>query len=378
MTLPDQTLPDQDVARRLGALRTAMVERELDSFVVTKPVNVRWLSGFTGSNGALFVGPDEVRLVTDGRYDEQAHRQLADAGVAAEIDITPTGPIEIVVDRLPAGSTVGLEADHLVWSAVERYEEALGTDRIVPTSGVIEALRTHKDAGERARLERASAIADRSLVDVLGLFDDRPAEREFAMALDHQMRLNGADDVSFETIVASGPNAALPHHRPGHRVIEPDDLVVIDFGAKVDGYGSDMTRTFVAGGRPSSRQQELYDAVAAAQAAGVAAVRHGVDQREIDTICRSVLAEHDLAEAFIHGTGHGLGLEIHEQPILSARSVGILTAGLIVTVEPGAYLPGFGGVRVEDTVVVTDTGCVPITHCPKGLDPVAVARQLPS
>ncbi|MEZ5226494.1 MAG: M24 family metallopeptidase [Acidimicrobiales bacterium] len=280
----------------------------------------------------------------------------------------------LVASTIGRGDRVGLEADHLVWSTLSDYQAELSDAELVPTRGLVEGLRRHKDPGERSRLERASAIADRALLATLALFAERPTERAFAMALDHAMRQHGADDVSFETIVASGPNAALPHHRPGERTIEADDLVVIDFGAKVDGYGSDMTRTFVAGGEPTAEQQRLYDAVAAAQAAGVAAVRAGADQRSIDTTCRDVLAQFDLADAFVHGTGHGLGLEIHEQPILSARSVGILTAGLIVTVEPGAYLPGFGGVRVEDTVVVTDTGCVPITHCPKGLDPVAVAR----
>ncbi len=363
-----------DVARRGAAVREALVEQELDYLVVTKPVNIRWLCGFNGSNGTLLIGVDGIRLITDSRYDQQAHTQLAAAGVEAEIEIAPNGVAGLVARHVGGGATVGLEADHVTWNVAAEYERCLGAVTVVATSGLIETLRQHKDPGERSRLERASAIADRALLATIPLFAERPTEQQFGAALDHAMRQGGADDVSFETIVASGPNGALPHHRPGSRVIEADDLVVIDFGAKVDGYGSDMTRTFVAGGNPSVEQQRLYDAVAAAQAAGVAAVRDGADQRSIDTTCRDVLGQFGLAEAFIHGTGHGLGLEIHEQPILSARSVGILTAGLIVTVEPGAYLPGFGGVRVEDTVVVTNTGCVPITHCPKGLDPAAVAR----
>ncbi len=382
MTRPDvDPLPeliDSDVAARVEALKAVMARDQLEVLLVTKPVNVRWLTGFTGSNGALLVRPGELHLVTDGRYEEQAHQQLAAAGVDAEIVITPTGLVEFVADRVAGAASLGLESDHLVWSEVQRYQTTIESTELVPTSGLIETLRQIKDRGERSRLERASGIADRSLIQTLPLLGERPTEREFANALDHRMRINGADDVSFDTIVASGPNAALPHHRPGSRFVESEDLVVIDFGAKVDGYGSDMTRTFVAGGRPTDEQQRLYDAVAAAQAAGVAAVRAGVKQRKIHTTCWNVLAEHDLSEAFIHGTGHGLGLEIHEEPIMSARSVGILRAGLIVTVEPGAYLPGFGGVRVEDTVVVTDTGCVPITHCPKGLDPGAVAREFPS
>ncbi len=330
---------------------------------------------FHGSNGTLLVGPDSLLLYTDARYAEQAETQLATAGVVADIEITPSGVIDRVAAATTSAKRIGLEADHLVWSDLQAFKQAVRGPDLVPTSGLIEFLRRRKDAGERSRLERASAIADRSLIEVIGLLSDCPTEREFAAELDHRMRLNGADDVSFDTIVASGPNSALPHHRPGSRRVDHGDLVVIDFGAKVDGYGSDMTRTFVVGGQPTDEQQRLYDAVSRAQAAGVAAVRAGVEQVTIHETCRSVLAEYDLAEAFIHGTGHGLGLEIHEQPILSARSVGILPAGLIVTVEPGAYLRGFGGVRVEDTVVVTDAGCEPITHCPKGLDPRVLAAS---
>lgn len=372
-------LIDSDVAGRLGRVLESMERDQLDALLVTKLINVRWLSGFTGSNGALLITSSGLRLITDGRYEEQAAQQLETAGVQAALDITPTGRNDIVARSLRPTDRLGLEADDVTWTALQALEHAIDAE-LVATAGLVESLRQIKDPGERSRLERASAIADRALIDTARLLeaptllDERPTEQQFASALDASMRRNGADDVSFETIVASGPNSARPHHRPTDRVIESGDLVVVDFGAKVEGYGSDMTRTFVAGGQPSADQLKLYAAVAEAQAAGVAAVVAGADQRSIDTTCRTVLARHEvhgkrLDEAFVHGTGHGLGLEIHEQPILSARSVGILPAGLIVTVEPGAYLPGFGGVRVEDTVVVTDSGCEPITHCPKGLDP---------
>ncbi len=195
------------------------------------------------------------------------------------------------------------------------------------------------------------------------------SERHVALQLDTRMLELGADGISFDTIVAAGVNSSRPHHQPSGHVLTRGDLVVIDFGASIDGYGSDMTRTVVCGGRPTPEQDRIYHAVAASQAAGVAAVRDGVEQVAIDTACREVLDREGLGEAFVHGTGHGIGLEIHEQPILSRQSVGILRADLVVTVEPGAYLPGFGGVRVEDSVVVTSTGCVPITLCPKGLVP---------
>ncbi len=195
------------------------------------------------------------------------------------------------------------------------------------------------------------------------------SERDFAAQLDHKMLSLGSEGLSFDTIVASGPNSAKPHHQPTDRLFVAGDLVIIDFGAKIDGYGSDMTRTYVVGRQATAEQRDLYDAVAAAQAAGVHVVKAGVPLADVDSACRSLLADRGYGDAFVHGTGHSLGLEIHEQPMLSSRSVGILRAGLMVTVEPGAYLPGFGGVRVEDSVLVTDEGCEPITHAPKGLMP---------
>lgn len=377
------TLVDSDVAARIHRVHEAMDECDLDALLITKTTNVRWLSGFTGSNGALLITAAGLRLITDGRYEQQAAQELAAAGVDSALDVTPTGRNDIVAQAVSSSDRLGLESDHVTWSALQTIEGSVDAE-LVATAGLVESLRQIKDAGERSRLERASAIADQALIDTAPLLDmaalvaEQPTEQHFATALEARMRHHGADDVSFETIVAAGPNSAKPHHHPTARIIEPGDLVVIDFGAKIDGYGSDMTRTIVAGGEPSDDQERLYTAVAEAQAAGVAAVRAGADQRSIDATCRGVLAGHEvrgnrLDDAFMHGTGHGLGLEIHEQPILSARSVGILPAGLIVTVEPGAYLPGFGGVRVEDTVVVTDTGCEPITHCPKGLDPGALA-----
>lgn len=362
-------LPPMDVAARLVRLRTALLERDLDGFIVTKQVNVRWLTGFTGSNGQLAITPDRMVLVTDGRYTDQAEAETGASGAAVEIEIATAGGDDIVASVLGSLPQVGFESGHLTVLRHRELAEVLGSATLEPTGPVIEQLRQDKDQGEIARLRRASQIADQAFADVLPLLADRPTERRFGAELDHHMRLAGAEGVSFETIVGSGPNGALPHARPSDRIIGSGDLVVLDFGARVDGYGSDMSRTVVAGGDPSQEQIDLYDAVASAQRRGVAAVRAGVEEVEIDRACRTALAEDGLADAFIHGTGHGIGLEIHEQPILSARSVGILRAGLVVTVEPGAYLPGFGGVRVEDSVVVTADGCEPITRSPKGLVP---------
>jgi len=229
-----------------------------------------------------------------------------------------------------------------------------------------------KDPGEIARMERAAAIADEALGSVLALLADAGAgrgepltESRFAAALDHAMRVRGAEDRAFETIVASGPNSAKPHARPGDRVLVPGDPVVIDFGATYDGYRSDMTRTFCLGGAPTGELATVFSVVAASQSAGVASVAPGVVTGDVDTVCREVIAASGWAERFEHGTGHGVGLDIHEGPAVGSGSTAILEPGTVVTVEPGVYLPDVGGVRIEDTLVVTQTGSRPLTRFPK-------------
>ncbi len=237
----------------------------------------------------------------------------------------------------------------------------------MPTEALVDGLRLVKDDGEVARIQAAAAVADQALANVRRRLLDGPSEEEFGLELDTEMRRLGASGTSFETIVASGPNGAMPHHRPGRRAIAEGDLVVIDFGALVDGYCSDMTRTVMIGD-PSPEQQRMLDVVAASQAAGVAAVAPGVACVDVDSACREVIDEAGWGAAFLHGTGHGVGLEIHEAPRVSRASDATLAVGHVVTVEPGVYLPEHGGVRVEDTVVVTASGCRALTLAPK--DPV--------
>lgn len=359
-----------DVAGRAHRLLASV--GDVGAILVTKPVNVRWLSGFTGSNGALLVVPGEpLTLFTDGRYTEQAELETTAAAVEVEFVISRTNDADIVRRLEALGIEVcGIESHHLTVDRAAALETAGPSVTFEPVGSITDRLRQPKDLGEIARLRQAANIADRALARHEGAISTGGmSERGFARSLEAEMFELGADALSFETIVASGPNSTRPHARPTDRVLTPGDLVVIDFGASVDGYGSDMTRTLAVGADPTQDQQALYAAVAESQAAGVAKVRAGVEQVEIDTACRDVLARHGLAEAFLHGTGHGIGLEIHEQPILSARSVGILPADLVVTVEPGAYVAERGGVRVEDSVVVTSDGCDPITHFPKGLVP---------
>ena len=357
-----------DVPTRLDRIRRCLVDHEVDALVVSKPHNVRWLTGFTGSNARLLLTPDTLTAITDGRYRTQIAQQLEETGVEATVEITTTGIGDIMAGAISTGSRVGLEAHHVTWKARDEIAGWLPDRELVALDGVVEEERKLKDDGERSRLARAAAIADRALAEVAPALGDGVTELEIGRRLDALMLAAGADEPSFETIVASGPNSALPHARPGTRTIEAGELVIIDMGARLDGYGSDMTRTFVAGGdhdQLEPEQRRWYRAVAEAQAAGVAAVADGVEIREVDATCRRVLEGHGLGEAFVHGTGHGIGLEIHEDPILSARTDGILRAGYVVTVEPGVYLPPLGGVRIEDSVVVGPSGCEPITHSPK-------------
>jgi len=231
---------------------------------------------------------------------------------------------------------------------------------------VVEGLREVKDAGELDRMARAAAIADGALREVLPLLAEVSAsstlsEEEFALALDTAMRRGGAEDRAFDTIVAAGPHSAKPHHRPTEKALRPGDAVVVDFGATFEGYRSDMTRTFWLGGEPTGEMARVFAVVAESQAKGVAAVRAGVAAKDIDTVCRDVIAQAGWADRFEHGTGHGVGLDIHEAPTVSQLGAAILVPGVVVTVEPGVYLPGVGGVRIEDTLVVTEDGSRSLT-----------------
>ncbi|MDZ7674190.1 MAG: aminopeptidase P family protein [Acidimicrobiales bacterium] len=359
-------LPPLDVAARLERLRGRFDHEACDAFVVTDLTNVRYLSGFTGSNGALVVTPEEVTLVTDGRYRTQAARQLEAAGVDAALAIaTDAGPELAAATR---GITrIGVEADDITWATQRRWAtDTLSWAHLVPTQGVVLGLRSVKDDGEVARLARAAEIADAAFAEVRHRLDDGLTEQAFRRELEDAMADHGSEAPSFETIVASGPNAAMPHARPGDRVIGSSgrgELVVVDFGATVSGYHSDMTRTLAVGSLTDT-QERMVEVVGAAQRAGVDRVAAGVATRDVDATCRGIITEADWGDAFAHGTGHGIGLVIHEAPRLSSRSHDVLEAGNCVTVEPGVYLPDDGGVRIEDAVVVTDTGCELLTRSP--------------
>lgn len=358
------------ISQRRARLRRRLAAVDLDAILVTDLVNVRYLSGFTGSNAALLIRvDDEVPvLATDGRYRTQAAQQSPDAEVVIERACAPhlaAAAAGCGVRRLGFESHVVTFDGHAVIAA------AAGDVELVRAAGAVEALREVKDAGEIALLRLACEAADAALADLVTAGGLRPGrtEKEVGRDLESRMLDHGADGVSFETIVAAGANSAIPHHRPTDAVLAAGDFVKIDFGALVAGYHSDMTRTFVLS--PVAQwQRDVYDLVATAQRLGREALAPGVSLSGVDGVSRDVIAEAGFAENFGHGLGHGVGLQIHEAPGISASSAGTLLAGSAVTVEPGVYLPGRGGVRIEDTLVVgSDDAPTPelLTRFPKEL-----------
>jgi Xaa-Pro aminopeptidase len=364
-TTTAEALPPMEVAGRIGRLREALEPAGCDALLVTKLENVRYLSGFTGSAGLLLVAPGSALLVTDGRYRDQATEQVTEAGAPVTVEVAnPAGQLAALAAAARGCARVGLEAAAVTWSLQRRLAELFEGAETVPTRGLVERMRVVKDAGELARIERACQVADVALAQVKGRLAERCTEAEFAAELEYEMRRRGASAPAFETIVASGPNGAMPHARPTERTVGEGELVVVDFGATVDGYRSDMTRTLCVGD-PPAELRELLEAVFASQRAGVRAVREGETAAAVDAACRESLAASGFGEAFLHSTGHGVGLEIHEAPAVASGSADILPADAVVTVEPGAYLHGRGGARIEDTVVVTAAGARVLTKSTK-------------
>ncbi|MDQ6797028.1 MAG: Xaa-Pro peptidase family protein [Actinomycetota bacterium] len=358
------------VSERIGRLRVRLDDAGCEAALVTNLVNIRYLTGFTGSAALLVVAGDHLAFVTDGRYGDRATEELAGAGVDADVHMgrTMVEQRDAVTGAVAGISRLGLEADDVTWAQHRRYaaEWFAGTE-LVATEDLVEALRRVKDDGEIDRMAEAARIADVALADHRSMLLEGVSESQFALALDVAMRGEGAGGPSFDTIVASGPNGAKPHHTPTDRRIEPGELVVVDFGAQVDGYCSDMTRTLCVGEPRSATARRMAEVVADSQRTGVAAVTEGARAKAVDDVCRAVIADAGWADAFLHSTGHGVGLEIHEAPRVSATSTDTLEAGYVVTVEPGVYLADHGGVRIEDTVVVTADGCRTLTNAPKEL-----------
>ncbi len=336
-----------------------------DALLFNDLVDVRWLTGFTGSNGWAVVSRDAVILGTDGRYGERARAETASSGATVIAETSRVKLHERLVESLDAARSVGLDptsSSHAEWRRLSQDIE------LEPTDSLVMLQRQIKDAAEIERMTAAAAAADAALVEVepmlFGAVDTPVTEADIRDELEYRMRRHGADDRSYATIVASGPDhAARPHHDATRRTVVEGDTVIIDVGALVDGYHSDMTRSYVIG-EPTAHQREIYALVEVAQRAGIDALRPGVEARTVDSACRDLFAEAGYGDWYLHGTGHGVGLEIHETPFHSQVSEEVLVAGNVVTVEPGLYRVGFGGFRIEDLLVVTETGSEPLTHTP--------------
>ena len=341
-----------------------LASAEYDQIVLTSRDSIRWLTGFTGSNGWVLARRDDLVLITDGRYGDQAEEQMARAGVQGTVHVGTNRAAMTEHLRCAAGTgRLAFEGAHVSYAEHAALTAAVDATW-VPTSGVMEQARRTKDRGEIQRMARAADIADIALALALPYLADEPTETQFRDTLEAAMRQHGADGPSFDTIIAAGANAALPHHHPDDTRIVEGMTVVIDFGALYDGYHSDMTRTFTIGD-PTPLQAEVYEVVLAAQRSGVEGVRPGAGGRLLDSGCRDSIATAGWGEWFTHGTGHGVGLQIHESPWLTQSYDDTLQVGDVVTVEPGVYRSDFGGVRIEDMVVVTTDGCQPLTKTPK-------------
>ena len=350
--------------QRRRTVAAALPERKLDCLLVAFSPNLRYLSGFTGSNGALLILAGRSILFTDPRYRTQ---DAQESTCKIRVAKGPLVPLLVATLSKLGVKRIGYEPARMTCDTFESVKSRLPMRAsLEPVAGWIEELRMVKSAAELALIRRSVETNSRAFEQTMARVKPGMRERDLASELEYRMRRLGADKPSFETIVASGVRSALPHAQPTAARLTPGDLVVVDMGAFQDGYASDMTR-MLSVGAPNAKVKRMYRAVLEAQLAAIDAVRPGVTTVSVDRAARRVLAGYGLEHCFIHSTGHGLGLEIHEPPRLGKRDRHRLRPGMAITVEPGAYIEGFGGVRIEDTVVVTESGCEILTPTPKDL-----------
>lgn len=354
---------------RLATLRRLLVSEDMPSMVVSGVSNLRYLTGFDGVidrgiNAACLVTGDVALFYTDHRYSDVA--MTAAEGTPWEVRVQRESLyVELCSDLKAMGvGTLAVEPSIPYGRFKFISEQFLGSVRVV--DGWLDEIRQVKDEHEISRIAKAAEITDRAFEHILGFVRPGRTERDIALELEFFMRRNGSDGIAFDCIVASGPNSAHPHATVSDRAVQPGEFLKLDFGARVGGYCSDMTRTIVVGA-PTDRHREIYSAVLAANEAGIAAVRAGVPARVVHEAARAVFEERGLAECFTHGLGHGVGLDVHEQPAVNAQNHNALLAGSTITIEPGVYVEGFGGARIEDMLVVEEGGCRVLSHSPKKL-----------
>lgn len=345
---------------RLECLREQMRQEHIDAFLVTDPANRRYFSGFTGTAGMLLITMEQAFLLTDFRYVIQAQAQAE----GFEIVKLKTKPYETIGQLETSIYRLGFEGNHLTYSEYCDLQAALQDVEFISLPEWAGHLRSVKEESEIQRIRQAVRVADEAFGHILNTLKTGQTETEIALELEFFMRQAGASGISFDFIVASGWRSAMPHGVASSKKIARGELLTIDFGAIVEGYCSDITRTICLDS-PSDRQKELYEIVLTANRAGIAAVKPGIPGSEADAAARKIIADAGYSEFFGHGLGHSVGLEIHEKPTLSPRETRLLEPGMVITVEPGIYLPDWGGIRIEDMVVVTKNGCEVLTQAPK-------------
>lgn len=349
---------------RVNKLRKQIEEQPFDGMLILKPENRRYLSGFTGSSGYLLITGQEAVLITDFRYTEQAKEQ---APYFRVVEHGSSAPDAIRAELESAGvKRLAFETDHLTYALYAAFNEKFAPVELIPTEGIVEKIRAVKDEQEIATIRQACAIADAAFLHILGFLKPGISERDVALELEFFMRRQGAKSSSFDIIVASGTRSSLPHGVATDKILQQGDFVKLDFGALYDGYCSDITRTVVLG-EPNEQQKHIYNIVLEAQLRALDHLKPGMSGKEADALARDLIREKGYGDQFGHSLGHGLGLYIHEAPRLSALSDDRLEPGMVVTVEPGIYIPGFGGVRIEDDVVITKSGIDILTRSTKEL-----------
>ena len=349
---------------RLAKLQKRLAEEKLEALLVSSLPNVHYLTGFSGSAGLLLATSKDSLLLTDSRYDLQAHEEVEGSRVA----IVKGDLLAAAAKRVPKkrGARIGFEGQAVSYQAHRKLRNLLPGRRLVATSEVVELLRMQKEEEEIARIRKAVEVGSRALQETLPLLRPGVREQEVAAEIEYRMRLHGAERPSFETIVAFGDHAALPHARPGDRRLRPKECILMDLGAILSGYAGDMTRTVFLG-KPSRRASRMYQAVLEALQEAEAVVRAGVTGGQVDAAARKVLKRYEYGRYFTHSTGHGVGKEVHELPRVAPKQKQPLLERAVITVEPGVYIPGYGGVRIEDVVVVRKDGAEVLTPTPKEL-----------
>ncbi len=347
---------------RLARLRQTLTDNNLDAIVIGQPENRRYLSGFTGTKGALFISLERAFLAVPFVYLEQARKQAP----AFEVVMFQREFAEVWPDLVAEieASRVAFESAHLTVAEHDKLVTGVENVELVPTEGMVEGLRAIKEQGELDKIREAVALADAAFAHIVEFIEPGLTEREIAWELEAYMRTHGAEKVAFDLIVGAGPNGALPHHEVSERVIGSGEPIVMDLGAQVAGYHSDLTRAICLG-QPDERFTEIYDLVLQAQLAAEAAIRGGIVAREADNAARQIIAEAGYGEQYGHGLGHGVGLAVHEEPFVRQDAEEVLKPGMVLTVEPGIYLPDWGGVRIEDMVLVQEDGVEVLSRASK-------------